>query len=425
MRASTSFFMALGMSAAALNLATFVPSELAYAADAKKDAKKEELPKKFTPAVQKALAETQTAIAAKNFELAKTKLAAAEAVPNPNDWDKFVMAQFRLQIGQNTHENEYLRPGVEVMAESAYTSPETRPALLRNLLVFAFNAKDDAKTQKYADAILKLNPNDTEIIALLGQRAADKGDLTTADQYFSRAIKAEEASGKPAGEEQYIRLAGIRERAKAPNFAETLRQLVEHYPSPRNWQFALREFQTRTHLMDRPGLDVYRLMSAVGALTSQGDYIEYAEAATKSGVPLEGKNVILKGMASNIFDDRGKVAAKEDLAEAEKKLAVDQRTFAQFEAPAKAAKSGDADAALADGFLGYGQYDKAIEAYKRSLAKGGYKTKNATEATLRLGIAQYLGGDKAGSLQTFKGLQSNDARFVELASYWALAAGAK
>lgn len=421
MRTSASFFIALGLSAAALTLSVSLPGSTAFAADAKKD----ELPKKFTPAVQKILVEIQTAIGAKNFELAKTKLAAAEAVPNPNDYDKFVMAQFRVQIGQNIHDNDFVRPAVELLAESPYTSPDTRPALLRNLLAFAFNANDDVKTQKYADAVLKLNPNDSEIISLLGQRAANKGDLTTADQYFERAIKAEEANGKTASEEQYIRLAGVRERAKSPNFAVTLRQLIMHYPTPRNWQFTLREFQTRTHLMDRPGLDVYRLMNVVGALTSQGDYIEYAEAATKSGVPLEGKNIILKGMAANIFDDRGKIAAKEDLAEAEKKLAADQRTFAQFEAPAKAAKSGDADAALADGFLGYGQYDKAVEAYKRSLTKGGYKTKNATEATLRLGIAQFLSGDKAASLETFKSFQASDARFVELASFWALAVSAK
>ena len=66
-------------------------------------------------------------------------------------------------------------------------------------------------------------------------------------------------------------------------------------------------------------------------------------------------------------------------------VTLDKSTLDKQDASARAKPTGDSDVKLGAAYLSYGENDKAIEAIKRGIGKGGVK--NPDEAGLLLGIA--------------------------------------
>ena len=62
--------------------------------------------------------------------------------------------------------------------------------------------------------------------------------------------------------------------------------------------------------------------------------------------------------------------------------------------------AGNQDVGLGLAYFGYQQYDKAVQALKQGIAKGGLKDPDS--AHLLLGIAQFKAGNKPAALQSFK-----------------------
>ncbi len=376
---------------------------------------------KFTPAVQKVLADVQKLTNDKNFEGAKAKLAEAEAVQPRNSYDDFFIAQFRINIGQALKDTVYTKPALETFANSEFTPPDTRKTVVTILMQTAYNDRDTAKTKTYADMLTKLEPTNPEPALLLGQIYENDKNYAEADTNFSTAIRLTEASGKPVPEDYYVRLAEARQHEKSPQTEDVLRQLVSKYPTAKNWQYLISSFQVRSKLVGRSGLDVYRLMAVTGTLSNSGDYIEYAESAKSAGIPGEAKSVLEKALAAGSIAARDKAVAASDLTIFRTLAASDQKTLGSFATQAKASPSGDLAVVAGNAYLGYGENAKAIELFKLALSKGAFAKKSATEASMRLGIAQYRAGDKAGALATFTAFKSSDANMNDLAALWAIA----
>ena len=68
-------------------------------------------------------------------------------------------------------------------------------------------------------------------------------------------------------------------------------------------------------------------------------------------------------------------------------------------------------------YLGYQQYDKAIDEFSKGIAKGGLT--NPTEAQLALGIAQLKAGHKDDAIKSFKAVKG-DPVLERLAALWVL-----
>jgi tetratricopeptide (TPR) repeat protein len=68
-------------------------------------------------------------------------------------------------------------------------------------------------------------------------------------------------------------------------------------------------------------------------------------------------------------------------------------------------------------YLGYGQYDKAVDQLQKGLDKGGLK--DESQARLLLGIAQLKAGHKDDAVKSFKAVKG-DPILERLASLWVL-----
>jgi len=68
-------------------------------------------------------------------------------------------------------------------------------------------------------------------------------------------------------------------------------------------------------------------------------------------------------------------------------------------------------------YIGYKQYDKAVEAITRGLSKPGVQ--NQGEANLLLGIAQLGAGHKEEAQKAFNAVKG-DAKLERIANLWSL-----
>jgi tetratricopeptide (TPR) repeat protein len=68
-------------------------------------------------------------------------------------------------------------------------------------------------------------------------------------------------------------------------------------------------------------------------------------------------------------------------------------------------------------YLGYQQYDKALDQLNKGVTKGGVR--NDGEARLLLGIAQFKSGKKDEAVKSFKAVKG-DANLERIAELWSL-----
>src|SRR5207248_7948777 len=112
------------------------------------------------------------------------------------------------------------------------------------------------------------------------------------------------------------------------------------------------------------------------------------------GSPGEAQHILEKAFEKNVFaDQRSQDKNKRLLASAKKAAATDLASLPRVEKDAEAAKTGDKDVALGLAYLGYQQYDKAVDALSRALSKGGVRTE--PEARLLLGMPHPKADHKA------------------------------
>ncbi|TLY92123.1 MAG: hypothetical protein E6K44_05740 [Gammaproteobacteria bacterium] len=88
-----------------------------------------------------------------------------------------------------------------------------------------------------------------------------------------------------------------------------------------------------------------------------------------------------------------------------------------LEKDADAASTGAKNFGVGLAYLGYGQYDKAVDQISKGLAKGGLR--NEAEGRLLLGIAQLKAGHKEDATKSFHAVKG-DPSLERLANLWSL-----
>jgi hypothetical protein len=151
-------------------------------------------------------------------------------------------------------------------------------------------------------------------------------------------------------------------------------------------------------------------MAASGGLVVAGDFLEYGEMASKTGIYGEVKSAVDQGRAKGVL----KGTAGADLYQtAAPKIAGDKASLGSAESDARKAANGKIAAATADAYLGYGDYAKAATMFELAKQKGGV---DADEVNTRLGIAKALGGDVASAKTAFQSVQAGTRK--KIADLW-------
>ncbi len=383
--------------------------------------------KQATPTVSrevgKPLKAAQDDLKKADYTGALQQLDTADALPKKSAYEQYLINEMKGYAYVRTKQYPLAAKAFEAELSSGFTPPDQVKTLTNALAQLSYQAKNYDKAIEYGQQSIDKGFADAQMPTLVAQAYYLKGDWRGVVRFEKSQIAAQEKSGAaPSNESLQLLLSGCLKQNPAGDDACTngaLQELVIYHPKPEYWQQLLYSM-FKTVKSDRNLLQTYRLADEVAVLKRPEDYTDFAQLAIEAGSPGEAEQVIQQGMQANIFpDSRTKGKAQRLLADAQKAAQRDKSSLDKSAQQAALASTGNQDVGLGLAYYGYQQYDKAVEALKQGIAKGGLKDPDS--AHLLLGIAQLKQGDKTGALQSFKAVKG-DPTMERLATLWSLRA---
>ncbi|HEU4627047.1 MAG TPA: hypothetical protein VFS52_19960 [Steroidobacteraceae bacterium] len=410
MRSTAKFFAALALSAVVFGASGV--STAAFAAD-------KEQKQGVSKAVAKPLKAAQDAMNAKDYQGAIAKLKEVEAAPNKTPYDEFVMDELfgvaYVRLNDYAQAAKYLELGYN----AGFLEPADAANRLKALAQVNYQIKNYDKAIDYGTKSIKNGGADDDMYTLVAQAYYIKNDFKGAQKFIDDYVDEQIKAGKEPKEQtlQLLMSACVKQNDDACTTA-ALEKLVAYHPKTEYWQNLVYSMFQQQGQTEKSLLNVYRLASEVDVLKRPEDYTEYAQLAIEAGSPGEAVNILQKGLQKNVFSDARSLDKNKRLLEsAEKQAASDKAGLDKIASDAAAAKTGDKDVSVGLAYLGYKQYDKAVEALERGLSKPGVQ--NEGEARLLLGIAQLGAGKREEAQKTFKTVKG-DPKLERLANLWSL-----
>jgi len=215
------------------------------------------------------------------------------------------------------------------------------------------------------------------------------------DQAFATA----DAAGEPVEERLYEIAFSVAYREDIqPQVYDYAIKRAQSYPTDSNWTNAINVVRVLNEYDDQATLDMLRLSRMAGVMTEKEEYLIYVETADARRLPQEVKDVIEQGYVIGAID-RDDTYISDQLRIASGRISTDREELPSLEQDARAASASLATVrAAGSAFLSYGEYDKAVEFYQKSLTMPGV---DAGESLTRMGIAQVGQEDYAAAQDTF------------------------
>lgn len=406
-----SLTVALGLAMGILAASTLLLPVTAQAADQSKQ--------KFSRAVGEPLKKAQEAIQKKQFETALAELNKARAVEKRTAFEDYQIDEFLGYI--LVLQKKYLEATAvyDRMLNSGQMPAAEVDDRTKAVAQMYFQVREYKKASDWAKKWLDKHPGNEDMMVLLGQTHYLLNDYKSAATVMSQVVaNAERAGQTPKENHLDLVLSSYFNQSNNDGMADALKKLVRYYPKPKHWDALIEINRRKSDTGDRVTLGYYRLMNDVGVLKDKGDVMEMAQLGIEAGVPGESQQVVEKGIEEGTLKTEDKTEQgrySRLLAAAKKQAASDKASLVQLAKDAEKAPQGQADVALGQAYLSYGQYDEAIAALERGIKKGSVI--DADEAQISLGIAHLKKGEQDRARQAFKAVKA-DSKWSRLADLW-------
>ncbi|MBC7992197.1 MAG: hypothetical protein H7Z15_02995 [Rhizobacter sp.] len=378
------------------------------------------------PDVGKPLQAAQELVKAQKFKEALAKIREADAVPNKNANENYMVERMRIAAASGAGDADTAAKSFEALKASGKLQGAEQLRMLESLAGAFYRAKEYAKTVTWGKRYLAEGGTNGVIRTLVIQSQYLSGDYAGATKELVVEVQNDERAGRVPAEDRLKLLLNSAQRINDNgSYVMAMERLVTHYPKKEYWGDLLGRVQRKPNFSDRLALDVYRLMLASGSMRNANDYMEMAQLAVQAGLPGEGKQVVDKGFAAGVLGAGAPAEADrhrrlKDLVT--KRTDEDKASLAARQAEAASAKAGNdlVDLGFSQSFNG--EPKRAIALMEQGIAKGGLK--RADDAKLHLGIAWLMAGETARAQAAFKGVTGNDGT-ADLARLWLLLARKK
>lgn len=402
---------------------------VAAPAQKNKDAKEQPpAPLKLSDAFRKAAEPAQKALGEKNYTVAEPLVAQMEQLAKSED-EVYLAQVFRFRVVEGSLVQRAAgNQAVYIQGEGALVGPldalianpkldkANLPAFLYKRGQIEYSAKRYKEAITFFERARDAGSTEQGLPLNIASAKAEMGDAAGSVRDIRVAIDREKAAGRQADQAWYRYALGQLNKAKQYDiWKEWARLYLADYPSRKNWRAVIMDYRFNTGvtaaLDKRMKIDLWRLLRINKALADQIDYTELAEELYDVGLGVEAKAVIDEGRAAGKIP-AGFAPANSLYAEAQRQIATDGPLDAAAKRAA-AAPNGKVAAATGDGYLGAGDYAKAIEMYKMALAKGSV---TVDDVTMHLAIAQAMTGDKAAAKATFAQIKATPRS--DIAGFW-------
>ena len=369
-------------------------------------------------AAGKDLQAAQKAMQARKWDDMLAELDKVKANPKKNEYDEHVMNELYLYVYASRKQFQEATGPLERVIASKYTpASEVKQRVVMAASMFE-ELKNYDKALEYGNRAIKDGYGTPAMQLVVAQSYYLKNNFKDANRFIRGVVDDQVKAGQtPTDEMLQLGLSSTVKLDDNAGASHWLELLVAYHPKPEYWQNLL-DGMFRAKLNDRQLLQVYRLAADVGAIKRGSDYAEMAQLSLDAGSPGEAVAVLSKGFTNNVFTEQADKNRNQHLLDsAKKEVATDQPTLAKSEADAANAPNGDKLLGVGVGYFGYGDYAKASKNIAAGLAKG--PTKDATDARLTLGIAQFKAGSKDEAVKTFRSVKG-DPTLERLAALWTL-----
>jgi outer membrane protein assembly factor BamD (BamD/ComL family) len=373
------------------------------------------------PEVGKPLQAAQALVKQRRGREALNEVAKAEAVANRTPYENFLIQQMRGSAAVVAGDNDAAIRAFEAVLGSGRMSGRESIGMLQAIAVAYYQKKDYAKAAQWTQRYLKEGGNDPSMRTVLLQSYYLGNDCPSVNRLLASATD-ENSTRRPSEEElQILANCYLRQRDNT-GYVNAIEKLVIHYPKKEYWTDLLARVQKKSGFSDRLGVNVYRLRSATGNLAGANDYMEMAQLALQAGVPAEAKAIIDKGYAVGALgkgDQAERHGRLRDLVT--KTLDASQKSRAQDEKDALAAKDGNALVTIGLNYVYEGNAAKGLQLIDAGIKKGGLK--RPEDAKLRYGEALLVAGRRDRAVQVLREVKGTDGA-ADIARLWVLHARA-
>jgi tetratricopeptide (TPR) repeat protein len=380
--------------------------------------------------VGKPLQEAITDGQSKKWPDALAKLREAQAVPDKTPFEEYKINEILGWVSINQKQYPEAAAAFEKTLNGGFLSADEADKRVRDVADLYLQAKQQSKAIEYLQRWLKAHPNDMDRTALLGQSQLQSGQARQAKETFEGLVSSAEKAGQRPKEDwlQFLYRIDTQLNDNPGRLDKAtltvVEKLVRYYPSPTYWEAMLNglsmQIRQQTNA-DGAKFQLYRLMLDVGALKTSDDYIEMAQLANSFGFPGEAQNILTAGFNNKVLGvGDSKERENRLLASMKKSADTDRASLPALDKKARAATTGQEDAAVGEAYLGYGEDAQAIDALERGLKKGGVNRPEL--AQMALGIAYVHSKQKEQAKAAFKQVPAN-SDLGRIASLWVLHIG--
>lgn len=360
----------------------------------------------YAPALSKPFRDAM-AVATTAGDVASLDAAAALAtLPD----EKYVVGVARYDRAKRLNNKRDALIAIEAMLASGSPLLTNKADLIRTGGSLSFELSDAKRSVFYLTGEQAAGNTDAQRTLMGAEALVRLKRYPEALTQFELAVTQAGAGGSKAPEAWYYRAISVARTVN--NTAEQARigaALIRAYPTVVNWRTVLLNYQDGARLGPDARFDLERLLYATGALTGEGDYLDYADLAGERGASAEAQTVLAAGVANRIVESSS-AGAKTRIAQA----ATRAKAARTKEAAAAKKSTGTSAKEQADSLLARGENAAAVSAYRTALSRGGV---NGDEINTRIGIALARAGDKAGAQAAFSAVSGSQA---ELARFWLL-----
>jgi len=368
----------------------------------------------------KPLAAAQEQLRAANYREALARIAEAEALPAPTDYERYIIRRLKGSALLGAGDGAAAMPLFEQLVADPMLPAIDRNVLSETLIRLAIQQKDFARAARSMKTYLDAGGPDAEIRRLYPQVLLQQGDNAGAAAAFASQLATEDAAGRAPTEQLLRMLASAQGQAGQDGpYLGTLKRLAASTGKAEYWnELIVRTARADGFAGERLRLDIYRLRRAAGLALSAGELGDMAYRANQAGLPAEAQVLLDEGFNGKLLGNDANAAADRKLREgATKAAAQDRASVADNEAGLRSAKDGNAAYGLGLALSGAGLHDKALALMQQGITKGGLRRPN--DAVLHLGLAQWRAGQVAEAIKTFASVGGSDGT-AELAQLWVL-----
>lgn len=361
---------------------------------------------KVSAKVGKPLKQARELMDAKKWKEALAKTKEAAAIEGKNPTEDAIINEMLAFCMVNLKDYASAVAVYETMLAAGQFKKEDEPKRILTMSQIYFSLKNFPKAIELGERYLKAAGGDLEVMRQISQAYYVQNNFAKAGDYAQRLIDSAKKQGKPLEEDWLQLLMSCQHKQnKKAEVVATLEQLLASFPNEKYWSDMFTYLLQGSSFSDRQNIIYLHLVKQANILQSD-EYVELAELSLAVTNPGDAKAILEEGFTRGLL---GKNQSKDRdlklLNMAKTQAAEDLKLLPSIEKEASAKPTGDALVKVGEAWLGHGQYENAITALSKGLAKGGIKTQD--ETNINVGIA-YLGLNKpAEAIKAFNAVPAS------------------